>query len=199
MIEVLDNLFDNQFTNEVEDITTDNHFPYFLASKGIATVDKEFDSEKGEFKQIKEYLQFVHLVYRYDKKEKLTIKNSTMNTFADKIFDKVKQFSKMEDVEKYNIHTCKINFQTQHKNSNKDVHNTPHVDDNINHYAMLYYVNDSDGDTFFFDTDSRKIIKRISPKKGRVVIFDGTHLHTGNHPINKSFRIVFNFNLTREF
>src|SRR5210317_1521981 len=108
MIEVLDNLFDNEFTNEVEDITTDNHFPYFLASKGIATVDKEFHPEKREFKQIKEYLQFVHLVYRYDKKEKLTIKNSTMNTFADKIFDKVKQFSKMEDIEKYNIHTCKI-------------------------------------------------------------------------------------------
>jgi len=199
MIEVLDNLFDDKFKDEIENITIDNRFPYFLAINGFATVSKEGHPEKGEFKQIKEYLQFVHQIYAYDRKKRLTIKNSTMNTFADKIFDKVKQFSKMEDIEKYNIHSCKINLQTQHKNSHKDVHNTPHVDNNINHYAMLYYVNDSDGDTFFFDTHSREIIKRVSPKKGRVVIFDGTHLHTGNHPINNFFRIVFNFNLTREF
>ena len=49
---------------------------------------------------------------------------------------------------------------------------------NIKSKVILYYVNDSDGDTLFFDNkDKLNIIKRVSPKKGRVVHFDNNKLH----------------------
>ena len=66
------------------------------------------------------------------------------------------------------------------------------MDNETPHYTGIYYVNDCDGDTFLFD--GTKEIAKISPKKGRIVIFDGKTLHAGSHPYNSDFRMVINFN-----
>jgi hypothetical protein len=60
--------------------------------------------------------------------------------------------------------------------------------------VVIYYVNDSDGDTFVFDDDG-KIIKRVSPKKGRFFMFDGRLKHAGSHPYDNTMRVVINFNV----
>jgi len=80
-----------------------------------------------------------------------------------------------------------------------------HVDNNFNHLVILYYVNDSDGNTeitnrIFNESTkesekSEKILKSISPKKGRCVVFDGKYYHRSTHP-QYSDRCVVNFNLT---
>ena len=57
----------------------------------------------------------------------------------------------------------------------------------------MLYLNDSDGDTIIFD-ENFKIKKRITPKKNRVVIFDGITYHTGCHPCKNDKRIVLNVN-----
>ena len=66
------------------------------------------------------------------------------------------------------------------------------MDNETPHYTGIYYVNDCDGDTFLFD--GTKEIAKISPKKGRIVIFDGKTLHAGSHPYLSDFRMVINFN-----
>jgi|TARA_E500000318_G_scaffold24298_2_gene24481 hypothetical protein len=68
----------------------------------------------------------------------------------------------------------------------------PHKDLTHNHYAMIYYVNDSDGDTIFYD-NKENIIKKISPKKGRIAFFNGDILHSGSAP-TQNLRIVLNYN-----
>ena len=79
-------------------------------------------------------------------------------------------------------------------------HYAPHRDLNFDHLALIYYVNDSDGDTVFFEDatidnfENLKIIERVSPKKGRVVLFDGTHLHAGGYPTNTP-RCIVNYNI----
>ena len=72
----------------------------------------------------------------------------------------------------------------------------PHKDISEPHLVCLYYVNDSDGDTIFFD-DNNDEIKRISPKKGRIAFFDGSILHCGT-PSDTRSRAVINFNFTGE-
>lgn len=57
----------------------------------------------------------------------------------------------------------------------------PHVDLAIDHAVVLYYVNDADGDTVFFDNNNN-IVESVSPKKGRVVLFNGSILHSGGIP-----------------
>jgi hypothetical protein len=87
---------------------------------------------------------------------------------------------------------------------NPDAHQIPHTDSIKDHWVILYYVADSDGDTFIFNEKLREdepiwnvknlsIKQRISPKQGRVVIFDGAHLHAGMHPRNHYNRVVTNF------
>ena len=68
-----------------------------------------------------------------------------------------------------------------------ELYRNTHVDDEIEHIVLLYYVNDSDGDTILFEnenftgysnkTDELKITNKITPKKGRIVIFDGSIPH----------------------
>lgn len=69
----------------------------------------------------------------------------------------------------------------------------PHTDFGTPHWVVLYYVNDSDGDTVFFDNNNN-IIKRVTPKKGRIVLFNGNILHSGGIP-KENPRCVINFNI----
>jgi len=80
-----------------------------------------------------------------------------------------------------------------------------HIDINYDHLVCLYYVNDTDGDTFIFNKTKRElnyltkdtkldVLKRVSPKKGRVVLFDGKRYHSSSGP-TKDIRLIINFNV----
>ena len=71
-----------------------------------------------------------------------------------------------------------------------------HTDLEFPHWVCLYYVNDTDGDTIFFD-DNNNEIKRVPPKKGRIAFFDGTIKHRGGIPF-KNHRAVVNFDFIGE-
>jgi len=73
-------------------------------------------------------------------------------------------------------------------------YDTPHIDMNIPHNVYLYYVCDSDGETVFFE--NKKIIKKIKPKKGTLVVFDGAIYHTAFQP-KKSKRCIINIDVAR--
>ena len=82
---------------------------------------------------------------------------------------------------------------------NRDV-DTPHIDilDRSDFFVVLYYVCDSDGDTIIYnerkESDQYTIKQRVSPKQGRVVIFDGRLYHTAEQPLNNT-RCIVNYNL----
>ena len=84
-----------------------------------------------------------------------------------------------------------INFKGEREDS-------PHIDTSDDHFVMLYYVCDSDGDTIIYNeqekSDSYTVQKRITPKQGRVVLFDGSYYHTAEQPIN-NIRCVVNYDL----
>jgi len=75
----------------------------------------------------------------------------------------------------------------------KNKYHTPHFDREGPHWTAIYYVNDSDGDTFFFD-ERGKIIERVSPEKGKVIVFPGETFHAGSSPIKTAVRSVINMN-----
>ena len=72
-----------------------------------------------------------------------------------------------------------------------------HIDYSQPHWVCLYYVNDSDGDTVFFD-DVNQEIKRVTPKRGRIAFFDGSISHSSSSP-TKIHRSVINYNFIGEY
>ena len=77
----------------------------------------------------------------------------------------------------------------------------PHIDIySRKHLVCLYYVCDSDGDTVIYNEreenkEQKYTIKQtVTPKQGRVVLFDGWLMHTAEQPIN-SVRCIVNYNL----
>ena len=69
-----------------------------------------------------------------------------------------------------------------------------HKDQHYDHLVMLYYATDTDGDTYFYnDKEGKDIITQVSPKKGRIVFFDGNIWHSGSNT-TKDLRIVLNYN-----
>ena len=85
-------------------------------------------------------------------------------------------------------------------NIDTSVVDTPHIDLNEGeeHIVVLYYVIDSDGDTIIYNERTESFSytekQRVSPKQGRVVIFEGGQYHTAAQP-TKGTRCIVNYNL----
>ena len=86
------------------------------------------------------------------------------------------------------------------KNIDTSIVDSPHIDldPGDEHIVVLYYVNDSDGDTIIYNEREESSTytekQRVTPKQGRVVIFDGRQYHTAQQPSNGT-RCIVNYNL----
>ena len=77
---------------------------------------------------------------------------------------------------------------------------TPHIDldEGDEHIVVLYYVVSADGDTVIYNERTKSNTytekQRVTPKQGRVVIFDGGQYHTAEQP-KHGVRCIVNYNL----
>ena len=67
-----------------------------------------------------------------------------------------------------------------------------HTDNPNPHIVGLYYPNDSDGDTFFFD-DDLNVIHKEPVERGKMIVFDGKWKHSSSSP-TKNIRFSLNIN-----
>jgi hypothetical protein len=93
---------------------------------------------------------------------------------------------------------------------NKKRH-APHVDLFFPHISSILYLTDSDGETVLYNKktldydelssltdknfDSLPIKKSVKPKQNRLLIFDGSYIHTGHSPSKYKNRVILNTNL----
>jgi hypothetical protein len=97
------------------------------------------------------------------------------------------------------IERIKVNMLLQQDNFPENHYNIPHHDSTEPNYSMLYYVNDSDGDTVFFnefygdDIKTLNVLQKVKPKKNTVVIFDSRRIHASSNPKITPERYVINF------
>ena len=89
-----------------------------------------------------------------------------------------------------------------------DIYPYPSRETFFNYKSVVYYVNDSDGDTVLFNemafngdpfinTNKKTLIQRVTPKQGRAVMFDSNRYHAGSFP-SKNIRIVLNITFLLE-
>tara|TARA_R110000787_G_scaffold129194_1_gene240983 strand:+ start:1041 stop:1658 length:618 start_codon:yes stop_codon:yes gene_type:complete len=183
---VFDNLVPIKLQDKIENICISNQFSWFY-TKATVTEGLDLTPITPLFPNIKDYIQFCHVMYIDDK-----INSDYFNNASDiiqNLFDKLQINNKK-------FIRIKANLQTQCHGSQKKHHNIPHKDYLQKHYVALYYINDSDGDTIIFGDSNKQT--RIKPKKGRFLLFDGNLLHTSCHPIKNDKRMVINYNFQCE-
>jgi hypothetical protein len=110
-------------------------------------------------------------------------------------------FAKKNGIEIKEILRIKANILN--KTDKQDHIHPPHVDMTTPHMVLLYYVNDSDGDTIIFNEKHSSqqdpiltVDKAITPKAGAGIVFDGLTYHSSSSPKNTKERIVLNINFT---
>jgi hypothetical protein len=184
---VEDTLIPVELQDQIHQLLEDPFFPWFLSEhKNTTSAPEDYQYYKSISKNTFEYTQFTH---EFISKEKI---NSKFVDYPMSIFQIVSASLNFNSkVIRVKANLCpKVNIE------NIDAHQTPHIDSDQNHWVMLYYVNGGDGDTFLFD-NNLSIKHRITPKKGRVVLFNGNTLHAGMHPRTHDYRIVINFNFIK--
>lgn len=151
------------------------------------TVGYEISKEFEDDPRFKESPQLVSIVMT---------DNNPSCPFHKDFTDLLKTFLIKNNFQASTIHRIKVNNQEKDISFTDDMFNTPHVDWSFPHNVMIYYVMDSDGDTAFFDyiDGQLTVVERVTPKKGRAVLFDGGVLHAGRPPSANDRRLVINYN-----
>ncbi len=106
---------------------------------------------------------------------------------------------------------CKINH-TEPIDFEYDPLDLIHIDMKMEHLVIVYYINDSDGDTVILENidgvgmdkmfehfdgvikDKFKVIKNIKPQKGTAAVFNGNLYHYGDFPKTNN-RFIINIDL----
>mgnify|MGYP003350500967 CR=1 FL=1 len=106
-----------------------------------------------------------------------------------------------------------------------EYYNIPHVDATWPHKTVVFYLNDSDGDTRLFHQFQNRLPREletfdqsatdeeldeyaknfissgftvqqsVTPKANRMVVFDGSQYHTAGMPVNTERRVILNINI----
>lgn len=108
-----------------------------------------------------------------------------------------------KNLKPYNVRSF-LQFPLNENFLGKDI-DTPHLDLKIPHTVFLYYVMDSEADTVIYDYKSVNEndipvfenineLKRIKPKQGSVLIFNGMYWHTAIQP-HQNIRCVINMDM----
>ncbi len=107
--------------------------------------------------------------------------------FKPAIF-KIQSFIKSKDLLR-----ARADMTTRRENSEYKL--PVHQDFNFDHLSTILYMNESDGDTIFYDDKKcSNEIARKSPVPNTLIIFQGNLWHTGCLPIKYNRRILLNCN-----
>ena len=174
-MKVIDNKVSKTLQNKIEEYFLHDNFPWYYNDNSLGKhVPKKYKTiTKDSFNEFQLTHKFVD-----EGRVNSPHTNIIMNLLSEL------------DMEGTPILRCKANLKF--KTNTRKKHNIFHMDHKDPHKVMIYYVNDSDGDTFL---KIGKSIKRVSPKKGRVLCFDGKTMHAANHPRKTNKRLIINFNL----
>ena len=79
-------------------------------------------------------------------------------------------------------------------------HNTPHRDYEQEHFVVVYYVNQADGDTVVFhetqQSEKYYPLHKCRPEPGKMLLFNGWHYHASTCPKVFAKRLAININFT---
>lgn len=182
----VNNVLPEHLANNILNMCYGNNFPWFYLND---TLYPELSSKNTHT----DAYGFFHMV-DYDGSTSVWNEEvgKTLKPMHELILSAIPFFQEKFNFQYKKITRIKIGLQTKISNESKTF--TPHIDSPKPHVVVIYYVNDSDGDTVFYSAGNRSSeIDRLSPQKNSAVFFDGSTHHAGSSPAKHARRIVINF------
>ena len=174
-ITIKENVLNESYLEYLNKTITSNSFPwYFLIEsannkKSPTTLEKKYS--------------WSHILFQENRES-----SYTYNIF----YPAVLQILESLNLKNKKILRLRLGMTTAY---NEKLINNSHTDFEFEHETILLYLNDSDGNTIFYDKKG-KIIKEIQPKKNKIVYFNGLIPHSSSKPYENTYRIVLNINIT---
>ena len=194
-IYVFDDLLTIEETETIKQTMLGEEFPWYVGYDQFLTAGKDWNEHFSKFcDTITDYCLMSHVF----------ITKKTINSgLYEHALPPIQKLCKHLNLGNLDLIRIKSNFYTK-VDKPDDHHQTPHTDDPMDHWVMIYYANDSDGDTFIFnerlkpyqsykDISKLTIKQRVPAKQGRMVMFHGSHIHAGSHPMKSDYRMVINY------
>lgn len=198
-IDIIENVLPQLYWKEILDLLTHQDFPWNYYDEISLKIPASRPFEQNP--EIVDSCGFSH-TFAYENRQSpyWQFIKPLMYSMAEKS----RYRSMLQSLQAFRV---KANLQTQLNGSTPDNYNMPHIDPgcgegNKINWIFLYYVTDSDGDTFIFNETAEDgipakltIKNRITPKANSGVIFRDNIYHASSNPIKYKKRININFNL----
>jgi len=165
MIKIIDNIVSIKEQNKIKEYVLSNYFPWYYIND-VSYLDNPDERKPG----------LSHYFVKKGKKSSdgYKIVESLVLSTLEKL--KLKQFGIIQS-------RAFLQFPLSENIIKNRYIDSPHIDLEEKHLALLYYVINSDGDTIIYENaKENKIKKKIKPKQGRMVIFNGSYWHSGSQP-----------------
>lgn len=171
---ILTNVLPNLLKEELCTLLMGNTIPWFWNETSTSSED---NTEEDTF-------QFVHLFYKDDKR---------CSDGYNLVLPVLWFFEKETNIKIKSIVRIKANLNTRYTMSDKDKLDAIHKDSpNEKFLSIIYYVNDSDGDTLIYDEEG-KVAHNITPQANSLVYFKSNTDHAGIFPVINKKRVIINF------
>jgi hypothetical protein len=182
-IHVIENIIPTHLQDDIEAKLLHHDFPVYLGKETIEKTDPKFINDQNT----KDYMMFNHI---------FVINSEITSSWYNLIHCISQELSAHLGLANTLPHRCKLNITFPNREFADTDYFPSHYDAPRKSITGVYYVNDSDGDTLFFENPDESplvITEQYTPKKGSLVYFDNSVLHSWRPPKNTRVRCVINF------
>ena len=188
---VIDDFIDKDYQEDIKDylmgdyLYNNEQFPWYYIDDVTAAYEEGNQGRPG--------LSHVYVEYNEDKTSEI------VSDFHEVFLPLLSKACQVLQVPTANIVQGRsfLQFPLNLESTDDD---TPHIDldEGERHIVVLYYVVTSDGDTVIYnertESDAYTVKQKVTPKQGRVVIFDGGQYHTAQQCKDR-IRCIANYNI----
>jgi hypothetical protein len=173
----IDNILTQESADYIEKLHLTNEMPWFFLSK-TCDDDTILDSN------VIDTNMFFH--------SQKSVDSDMVSDYYNDVIGIIDEVSKLTNKKFGRVKRIKSNLTYPWPGYTKNNYGPLHRDYTDDHWSFLYYVNDSDGDTRFFD-DKKNVAHKATPKKNTGILFQSDIWHAASSPIEFETRAVINF------
>jgi hypothetical protein len=179
-MQVIDNVLDTAYLEHLQHLVYTD-IPWFCLSDSASNDIQEDDTDS---------FSFSHILF--------DMQNKNRSDFYPFFVPAVLTILNKFNYKKIKLLRARLGLTT--KNGSQSTIHNPHIDFEIPHKVVVFYINPSNGPTTIYqekymDNNTHtifNILKQVDPVANRAFMFDGTYYHSSSKPSTNNFRFVLN-------